>query len=249
MSKLVSILQERFKKKEKPKVVDLAEQTSEGNLTVFSGVFGFAKLDDKEKENLSDLLRKYATEERETFAEDLHSLIAITSEVKAINNQAAMLHGERIKRAQQILKNYREGAFSAWLLSAYGNRQTPYNFLQYYEFYTQMPQGLRTQIEAMPRQAVYTLASRNAPIEKKEDVVRNYQGETKEQLITLIRSLFPLADHDGRRENTGVGTLKILQGLIRTYEQSSVKLSLEQKKSLLELVGKLKALIDTSDVQ
>lgn len=66
---------------------------------------------------------------------DLAELSLITSEVKAINNQAAILHGERIKKAQTLLKSYQEGAFSAWLNATYGNRQTPYNLMQYYEFF------------------------------------------------------------------------------------------------------------------
>lgn len=244
MAKLTSLLQDRFKKKEKPKVEDLAEQTSEGSLTVFSGIFGLAKLDEKEQENLSQLLQKYAPEQIATFSEDLHSLIAITSEVKAINNQAAILHGERIKRAQHILKNYREGAFSAWLVAAYGNRQTPYNFLQYYEFYNLMPKTLHIQIEAMPRQAVYTLASREAPLVKKEEIVRNYQGETKEQLISLIRTLFPLDAHDKRKENVGESTLKMLNGLIQTYHKASFKLTPEQKNSLLASLDQLRDLVE-----
>lgn len=246
MAKLTSLLQERFKKKEKPKVEGLAEQTSEGSLTVFSGVFGFVKLDEKEKEHLSSLLQKYAHDEMATLTEDLESLIAITSEVKAINNQAAILHGERIKKAQQILRNYRDGAFSAWLVTAYGNRQTPYNFLQYYEFYNQMPKTLHTQIEAMPRQAIYTLASRDVPFSKKEEIVRNYQGETKEQMITLIRSLFPLEANDKRRENVGEGILKMVRGLIHTYERTSVQLTTHQKRSLLELIDHLRNLIGNS---
>ena len=93
------------------------------------------------------------------FPPDLEFLTTITSEVKAINNQAIILHGERIKQCTRtFLTKYRDGAFSAWLISTYGNRQTPYNFLQYYEFYQSLNLELQKRMDDMPRQVVlYTL--------------------------------------------------------------------------------------------
>lgn len=240
MAKLTELLQQRFLKKEKPKMSELAEKSSEGQLTVFSGIFGNPRLGEKEKAELSDLLQKYAQDETADLSQDLNTLFAITSEVKAINNQAAILHGERIKRAQTILKKYREGAFTAWLLATYGNRQTPYNFLQYYEFYAKMPQTLHAQIESMPRQAVYTLASREGALSKKEDIVRNYKGETKQQMMTLIRSLFPLKEEDRRRENLGESSIKQLQRLIFCIENTKPKFSQKQKETILKLLEILK---------
>jgi len=248
MAKLSSILNQRFLKKEKPKMSALGEQSSEGNLTSFAGIFGLARLGEKEKEELSELLKKYALDEATDTTQDFHSLLAITSEVKAINNQAAILHGERIKKAQEILKRYRDGAFSAWLVTTYGNRQTPYNFLQYYEFYSVMPKTLHPQIESMPRQAIYTLASREGALEKKEEIVRNYSGETKQQLITLIRSAFPLDEKDRRRENGGDNTISALQRIISTFEHSTIRLSGKQKKILSQQLNLLKSLVDACEV-
>lgn len=185
MAKLTTMLQDRFlKRKEKPK-----EDEPERDLAVFSGQFRMGDFGEKERAELSHILEKY-TQEESALDDDLDDLIAVTREVKAITNQAAILHGERIKRAQTILKKYREGAFTAWLMTTYGNRQTPYNFLQYFDFYSQVPQQLRAQVESMPRQAVYTLASRDGELEKKEEIVRNYKGETKQQMISLIRTTF-----------------------------------------------------------
>ena len=249
MVKITSILQQRFRKKEKPKMTELAEKTTEGQLTVFSGIFGMSKLGEKELEALSSLLRKFSHNESADVSEDLKSLIAITSEVKAINNQAAILHGERIKQAQTILKNYRDGAFTAWLTATYGNRQTPYNFLQYYEFYLKIPKALHPQVESMPRQAVYTLASRDGSFSKKEEIVRNYKGETKQQMITLIRSLFPLDENDGRRENTGETALKTLQHLAASFEGANIKLTYKQKRSMHELLNLLGLLIDACETK
>ncbi len=247
MAKLSSILQQRFLKKEKPKMSELAEKSSQGELTVFSGIFGVGKLGEKEKTAISELLQKFSPEESLDISADLTSLLAITSEVKAINNQAAILHGERIKQAQTILKNYRDGAFTAWLNATYGNRQTPYNFLQYYEFHSQIPKTLHAQIESMPRQAVYTLASRQGSLDQKQEVVRNYKGETKQEMITLIRTLFPLDEKDGRREDVGESTLKTLQRLVTTFERSQVKMSQKQKKSMHALLAHLGSLVDVCE--
>lgn len=247
MSKFSDLLNQRFLKKEKPKMAALAEQSSDGQLTSFAGIFGTSQVGEKEKEEIVALLKKYAQEEDFDINADLTSLLAITSEVKAINNQAALLHGERIKRAQHILKRYRDGAFTAWLMATYGNRQTPYNFLQYYEFHSQVPKTLHPQVEAMPRQAIYTLASRSGPLDKKEEIVRSYKGETKQQLISLIRSTFPLEETDRRRENIAETALSSLHRLISLFE-NPVKLTAQQKRSLTERIKQLYTLIDSSDI-
>lgn len=240
MAKLTSILNDRFLKKDKTKTGLLAEQSNQGTLTSFSGIFGLAKLDEKEKERLEDLLKKFAPEEEVDLGADLSSLVAITSEVKAIQSQAVMLHGERIKKAQEILKKYRDGAFTSWLIETYGNRQTPYNFLQYYEFYLKLPSPLKTQVETMPRQAVYTLASREGQLERKEEIVRTYKGETKEELLTLIRSYFPLDEKDRRREDCGENAIALLRKALFLFEKKRDKLSKQQKATLLKLLASLK---------
>ena len=240
MAKLSTILQERFRTKEKPKMGELATKTSEGQLTVFSGLFGHRSLGEKEKEALNELLQKYSLDTTQDLSSDLICLLAITSEVKAINNQAAILHGERIKRAQEILKKYRDGAFTAWLIAAYGNRQTPYNFLQYYEFYHQIPSTLRSQIDAMPRQAVYTLASREGELKQKEEIIRNYKGESKQHMMTLIRAVFPLKESDKRKEDIVAGSIKQLQRIATTLSQADVMIPSAQKKALLKLLETIK---------
>ncbi len=167
MANMNAILNQRIKKSENPsKMAAMAKQSATGNLTSFAGVFSVSELSEKEKKLVESILKDYA-HGAETIEGDLSALLSITSEVKAINNQAAILHGERIKKAQQILTRYRDGAFTAWLMTTYGNRQTPYNLMQYYEFYEAMPKPLRPLIEIMPRQAVYVLASRDGNIEKK----------------------------------------------------------------------------------
>jgi hypothetical protein len=241
MSKLTSILQERFlKKKENPKMADLARQSTEGALTAFSGLFQISKLAQHEVEEISSILKVHG-ENTESYETDLKDLLAITQEVRAITNQAVILHGERIKKAQTILKRYKEGAFSAWLLATYGNRQTPYNFLQYYEFYLKIPKHLHPKIEEMPRQAIYTLASRCGAQDLKEAFIQNYQGETKQQLLDKIRHQFPLSDSDGRREDVAEGAIKVLEKLADKLKDNT--LNLEQKKLVIKQLQTLKGLL------
>ena len=167
MGKMNNLLSLRFRSTDKlSKMKDLGKLSSSGNLSSFSGVFRVAPLNEKEQQSLQAILDQYASEEQ-IKGEDFKELSQITAEVKAINNQAIILHGERIKKAQTILKNYQDGAFSAWLIATYGNRQTPYNFLQYFELYQALPPVLHPQLEEIPRQAIYSLASRNGPLEQK----------------------------------------------------------------------------------
>lgn len=245
MAKLTEMLQQRFRKKQ-DKMEELAEKRAEGQLTVFSGVFRVEKLGEKEREELRSLLLKFAPEGEIDVSADLHSLMTITSEVKAINNQAAILHGERIKQAQTLLKNYRDGAFTAWLTTTYGNRQTPYNFLQYYDFYTKIPKALHSQVESMPRQAVYTLASRDGSFSKKEEIVRNYQGETKQEMLALIRTCFPLDQDDRRRENSGENACKLLEQALHLLEKPSFNITTQQKMKMEELLAHISSLIRRS---
>lgn len=243
MANVNSILKERMKKPSNTtKMAEMAKQSAAGNLTTFSGLFSVSDLSDKEKNSLGNLLQQYA-ESRCDIQKDLSSLIAITSEVKAINNQAALLHGERIKKAHLILKSYREGAFTAWLIATYGNRQTPYNLMQYYEFCESLPRQLRPQIEAMPRQAVYVLASRQGSIEQKRSIVENYRGETKDEMLALIRQTFPLLQQDRRKGKISPQIIRQLQRIHDQLCQNPTEFSYGEKKQARYLLSQIKELI------
>jgi Uncharacterised protein family (UPF0137) len=244
MANLNSVLNQRINKKSTPssKMAAMAKQSASGQLTSFAGVFSVAELTLKEKEILENILRTYAPEEQR-IDQDLDQLISLTSEVKAINNQAALLHGERIKRVHSLLTRYRDGAFTAWLLAAYGNRQTPYNLMQYYEFCEAMPRDLRPQIEAMPRQAIYVLATRSGSLTVKQHIVENYQGETKAEVLTLIRQTFPLNEEDKRQQKVGQGLIVNLKKLIDQLKESAHSLNSVQKKNIRLLISSVHELL------
>ena len=127
MNKINDFLDKRLKstKKSSPKMELLAQQSASGNLSSFSGIFTTQELSEAERTHLQQLLEKYDHPTNTHLSSDLNNLSQITSEIKAINTQAIILHGERIQQVQKILKKYQEGAFTAWLITTYGNRQTP----------------------------------------------------------------------------------------------------------------------------
>lgn len=246
MSKFNDLLNLRFKSREtqQPKMTALVERSNNGELSSFSGVFRVSALNEQEKQGLENILKTFSSGENGTHDPDLKALMAITAEVKAITNQAVMLHGERIKRAQEILKRYRDGAFTAWLFATYGNRQTPYNFLQYYEFHTTMPTALHSKIDQMPRQAVYSLASRQGSLEKKEAIVRNYNGQAKQELLQLIRIEFPLAEDDKRHPNFAEHAIAFMRRAKDMVKNPLCVPSAEEKKQLHALLLQVTALLE-----
>lgn len=245
MAKFSTLLNLRLKQKEsRPKMTALAERTSNGGLSSFSGVFRVTPLNDKDKNTLEDILLNFREDDEKDVSIDLENLASITSEVRAITNQAVMLHGERIQKARMILKDYKEGAFTAWLIATYGNRQTPYNFLQYYEFYTSMPSELKGKIDEMPRQVVYTLASRDGDPEKKKELVMNFQGQPKQELLTIIRGLFPLGRDDKRLPNLCNQAVNLCKKAKDLFSHPLFEPSERQKKQLYDLLSQLDLILD-----
>lgn len=244
MVKLNALLTRRLRKSPSSnKMSELAKTTSAGEATPFSGLFGVNELSQETKETLRNLLVRFQKDDANTIEDDLHSLARITSEVRAITNQAALLHGERLKKAQTILKEYQEGAFTAYLVATYGNRQTPYNFLQYYDFHQSMPKTLHPQIEKMPRQAIYTLASRQGEMERKQEIVEHFSGQTKQQLLEMIRDTFPLADHDKRKPNPADGMIHSLRRLRHLVRSQARALQEEQRRQITEMIDEIRNLL------
>lgn len=246
MANINSILDQRMKKPSNTsKMAAMAKQSANGNLTTFSGLFSVSDLSAKEKESIEEILKNYATDDQE-IDNDLNQLISLTSEVKAINNQAALLHGERIKKAHEILINYREGAFTAWLIAAYGNRQTPYNLMQYYEFCEAMPKQLRPQIELMPRQAIYVLATRTGSVKQKQAIVENYRGETKGEMLAIIRQIFPLDQSDKRKQKFGQALIQTLEKIVKQLKHNTRTLSPSEKNQLQSLLKQIHQMVGKS---
>jgi hypothetical protein len=245
MGRINDILSQRFGKASKSKKMEeMSEASASGQLASFTGIFGSSDLSQTEQEELESLLLTHSDENAD-IKDDLKILMSLTSEVKAITHQAVILHGERIKKAQSLLKKYKEGAFTSWLITTYGNRQTPYNFLQYYEFYNLMPTKLHSMIERMPRQAIYTLASREGNEKNKIKIIERYQGETKKELLNMIREAFPLPEQDLRRQDIAENAISLLSRICSTLDKPKVKISSQQKIKLEELIEQVEQLLNS----
>ena len=243
MGNINTLLSERLKKNEgTSKMAAMAKQSANGELLSFAGIFSVTDLNTHERDVIEMILKQYAFN-LDDVDSDLESLISITSEVKSINNQAALLHGERIKKAHTLLTRYRDGAFTAWMIAAYGNRQTPYNLMQYYDFCEMMPKKLRLQIESMPRQAIYTLATREGSLEKKKEIVESYKGQTKTVLLNEIREAFPLNLKDQRQKNKGDSFITLLERLHKELRLNPIHFSNAQKTALTSLLQGISKLI------
>lgn len=244
MNRMGSMLQERFKQETKSaKMAQLVQRSHEGNPTGFEGMMTSYTLSDEEKGQIKELLERYS-EEGSTKSGDVQQLCQLTVEVKAITKQALLLHGERIKRAQTLLKSYKEGAFSSWLIQTYGNRQTPYNLLLYFEFHQQLPQDVKNKLDLLPKQAVYTLASREGSLENKVKLIEAYKGESKDEMLQLIRGYFPLKTEDKRSgRHPAIHQLMKLQAMLN--DKKRAKLSSEeilQAQKILKTCQKLLSL-------
>ena len=237
MGNIKTLLENRFKKPASDKMESLAKKRLDGELSPFLNGFTNPKLSPQEEAKFRQLLEEYSFSQ-EISDLDLQQLCHLSAQVKQIHHQAVLLHGERIKKARELLKSYREGAFSAWLLLTYGNRQTPYNFLVYYEFFSILPDPLKLELGKMPRQAVYTLASREGDLEKKEAIIRNYQGETKGEILEIIRREFPLLPTDRRQASLLQQAFALFAKGTKLLRQCN-EISQEELLSLEKLIKKL----------
>jgi hypothetical protein len=224
MTKIASLLQDRFKPTSSSnKMARLVQRSSEGSLQAFS--LEAISLSEEDTGQLQKLLAPYVSFQEITDS-DFHTLCSLTGEIKAITKQAILLHGEKIQKAQFLLKNYHQGVFSAWLKHTYGNRQTPYNLLLYYEFFHQLPAPIRPKLELLPKQAAYTLASRKGQLKNKIDIIESYRGQAKEHFLEIIRDQFPLPARDARQaHHPALNSIKQLLKVLK----STTRLNLNEK--------------------
>lgn len=140
-------------------------------------------------EEFKETLRECAPEEA-NIEKDTEALIEISEQLKSIRKQQAILHGERILRAKNILKKYKAKAFSSWILITYGNRQTPYNFLYYYTFYIELSREMKALVEQIPLSITYQLSSKNICSDEKIKFIKNHHKKPFNQMKTELKKSF-----------------------------------------------------------
>lgn len=247
MTTLEEMLAKRTKSAEgsikETKVQALAQRANDGQLSGFHGLFQEPELSALEEQSLRGLLLEFQDAEGKTLERDLLRLRQITKEIKAIHTQSLLLHGERIKQAQELLKAYKEGAFTRWLLTTYGNRQTPYNFLQFYEFFQTLTLEQKKRAEELPRQAIYSLATRKGSLQEKQQFLLTAEGKTKKVLLEEIRQRFPLQEKDRRGEKLFSKLFLALASLEKEIGQKKNHLPEKERQLLADKAKKVAALL------
>lgn len=172
------------------------------HLNNFNSVFAPKPLEEEEENQIQELLVDNSQMEgsSERIKEDIDQIKAITSEIKAIQKQGVVLIGERIEKAKQILKSYRDGTFTLWLKQTFKSKQTGYNILAYYEFYKALPTlELKESFRKLPQKAAYTLASRAGDLEAKVGILQDESVIASDDILMHIRERLPLPNDDKRR--------------------------------------------------
>lgn len=135
------------------------------------------KMTIEEAEILKTGIIKFAS--KKTFLSDdsLRQLVSISETLRISHKQHVLFHGENIHKAQLLLKDHKKGAFGFWLAFTYGNRQTCYNFLNYFLLHHSLPEFMRKKLEKIPLKNAYLLGSVDLPQKKKQSILESYQGE------------------------------------------------------------------------
>ena len=105
-----------------------------------------------------------------------------------------------------------------------------------------MPLHLRPKIDNMPRQAIYTLASRTGDKEQKEKIVEDYQGQPKQKLLSIIREIFPLDEGDKRNPKVAPQVLSGLKRLLKLTSHPYFKPTDKEKRQIKDFA---KQIVDT----
>lgn len=172
----------------------------------------------------------------EEVGQDFAKLKAITNQIRSIHKQQVLLVGERIFRARDILKRYGDGTttFTQWIDCVFSSRRTAYNILCYYEFYQELPSlSYQEGLQKMPLKVAYCLSSRQAPIERKLEIIDMYDGEPPEDTILLIKERLPTSEKDKRRRDSNKVAIGRLRDVLSRLKMRKNHLT-EDHMALLE---------------
>lgn len=177
-------------------------------LLIFRHEFTLTPLTREEDMQIQHLLYEESTaniEAENQIEKDYKNLSSLITQIRAIHRQGVLLHGEKIHKAKEILKSYKERAFTRWLEVAYGNRQTPYRMLQYYYFFKSLDISIQPLLLSMPKAAAYVLASRDGDEKEKIKIIQESHSSSSKDIIRLVQETFPLKlkDRRGWKENDG----------------------------------------------
>ena len=214
----------------------------------FNSVFDVKQLEEKEAAAIEKLLVDGFDPgkiEEEKAGNDVITLKQITAEIKTIGRQGIVLMGERVHRAKELLKPYRDGTFTKWLESAFGTRKTGYNVLSYFELYNAISiEGLKEKFKKIPLRIAYSLASREGDLGIKEEIIRNHYRDGYEELAIIIQDRFPVSSQDKRVGKSSNERLlcEIRENLKKLLKRKDV-LSEKSKSELSEIQNLLDSIL------
>lgn len=216
-------------------------------VSTFNSVFDTKPLDSEEAALLEKILDDGSGHEvtPEQSANDFTNLKQITAEIKAIAKQGTILLGERVHRAREILKPYKDGTFTRWLEAAFGTRKTGYNVLAYYELFMALPRDdLRNNFKKLQHRTAYILASREGDIEAKAAILRECHDKSHDELVSLIQEKLPISKGDKRTKKILIETLlSNMREVIGNLHHRKSDLTDDNKTEIEELKGLLASLL------
>ena len=233
-----------FLQKSKPTNVP----TPRAPISPFNGLFNVQELNEKENRAIEKILvdgYEPGFFGEETVEVDTNELKRITKELKAISKQGVILIGERIAKAREILKKYKEQSFRDWLTLTYGSFKSGYNYVSFYDLHESLPDHLKGKLKEMPAKAAYVLASKDAPIERKAEIVEHHASEPAQNIITIIQET--LGTDQARKSNRK----PVIDKILNSMEKEVLKLSRRkeymdpgQKQRMQDLIDQLRSIIE-----
>lgn len=200
-------------------------------VNAFTSVFGKSEIEERDSLSIEKLIVQHSVPgiiSESQSMQDVEEMKKLTAEIRSVGKQSLILIGERVFKVRDILKGYKEGSFTQWLINTFGCRRTGYNYLTYYEFYIQLPNAeLKEGFKKFPQKFAYKLASRRGDIQIKCHIVRDYSTFPVDEIDKVIDEMLP-AKPEERIRNRDIDDVVISQLL------NSLKNLLLKKKSLSE---------------
>lgn len=187
----------------------------------FNSMFDIRPIEDFEKDKIKEIIvNGNSKSEMGHLSSDAESLIKLTSEIKSIGRQAVLLIGERVSEARSILKDYRQGTFTKWLIATFGAKRSGYNALCYFDLYNNLPDGSRSKFKKLNPTTAYVLASRRGKIDVKAEIIEEAKNKSHEEIISVIQEKLPLPENDKRTRAPSIdNVLRRIRLEIETLER------------------------------
>jgi hypothetical protein len=208
-------------------------------------IFKIKDLKPKEIQDIEILLKENSTKINNfEFQNDFRNISRITTEIRGVNRMHSIFLGGKIIEARNILEKYGDKTFSKWLELTFGNRRTPYDYIYQYEFFSALSEQYQEIALQMPRSILSIVCKKKLPFEEKLELVANYRGEKKHELVKLIKDKF--SNKEMATSIPKESSNKEKQSLLKSLEIDAIKLGVyassspftdSQKKKVQEIIN------------